>query len=196
MNKRDLEFLYEIGTLKNMQRGWGQHINQKLASVAEHMYRVMWLALLISRMEKTGDEAKIIKIAMSHDLAETRTSDLSYVQKVYVKADEQKSVNDIFRGTTLEDFNSKILIEYEDRESIESKIVKDADNLDVDLEMREIEANGFKIPDEWKGFRKLVREEKLYTNSAKEIWDDIQNSNIHEWHVKANKWLTIPDAGM
>jgi len=195
MNKRDLEFLYEIGTLRNMHRGWQQHFSLPAASVAEHMYRVMWLALIIARMEKQGDEAKIIKMALAHDIAETRTSDLSYVQKVYVEADESKAENDIFEGTILEDFYSGVLKEYNERQSIEAKIVKDADNLDIDLEIKELAANGMTMPKEWHGFRKLIREEKLYTESAKKLWDEIQDSDVHSWHVVANKWLKIPDAG-
>jgi putative hydrolase of HD superfamily len=195
MNKKDLEFLYEIGTLSNMQRGWGQHIKQKVASVSEHMFRVMWLALIISRMEKAGDENKIIKMAMSHDLAETRTSDLSYVQKVYAHPDETSAFKDLFNGTTVENFYADVVEEYEKRESVEAKIVKDADNLEVDLEMAELQANGFAIPKEWNGFRKDLRDKKLYTESAKKIWDEIQGSNINDWHVKANKWLKISGAG-
>ncbi len=196
MNKRDLEFLYEIGTLRTMQRGWGQHINQNTASVAEHMYRVMWLALIISRMEKQGDESKIIKMALAHDVAETRTSDLSYVQKVYVKADEHKALHDIFKDTILEDFASEVVVEYDKRESIEAKIVKDADNLDIDLEMKELAANGMQFPPEWPEFRKMIHDKKLYTESAKKIWNQIQQDNIHNWHVVANKWLKIPEAGL
>lgn len=195
MTNRDLDFLYEIGTLKNMQRGWGQHINQKMGSVLEHIYRVMWLALMIAKMEKAGDEAKIIKMAMAHDLAETRTSDLSYIQKVYVEADEDRAAQDLFAGTMLEKASLEILQEYKKRESLEARIVKDADNLDVDLEMKEIEANGFKSPKEWEVFRKMIRSERLYTESAKKIWDEIQNSNINDWHVKANKWVKLPNAG-
>lgn len=78
-------------------------------------------------------------MALVHDLPETRTSDLSYVQKVYVKADDDTAAKDSLAKTMFEDFYSVILNEYEKRESIEAKIVKDADNLDVDLEMKELE---------------------------------------------------------
>ncbi len=194
MSKRDLEFLYEIGTLRTMQRGWGQHINLPTASVAEHMYRVMWLALILCRMEGVGDENKIIKMAMLHDVAETRVSDLSYVQKVYVKADEQRAAKDLLDSTIIENFG-ETLHQYELRNSIEAKLVKDADNLDIDLEMKELEANGFKIPDQWPEFRKMIRDTKLYTESARKLWDEIQSSHIHDWHIVANKWLKIPEAG-
>ncbi|HVY67670.1 MAG TPA: HD domain-containing protein [Patescibacteria group bacterium] len=194
MNKRDLEFLYEIGTLKSMKR-FNQHVSLDTSSVAEHMYRVIWLALLVSRMEKAGDEAVIVKMAMAHDLAETRTSDLGYIQKVYVEADEDRALGDTFEGTSLQDYYNDVLKTYEARDSIEAKIVKDADNLDVDLELKEMAANGFAVPPEWGGFRRMIRDEKLYTESARQIWDQIQKSSIHDWHTKANKWLKLPNAG-
>ena len=45
--KRDLEFLYEIGTLKNTERSWQQFMGSGCASVPEHTFRVIFLALLI-----------------------------------------------------------------------------------------------------------------------------------------------------
>lgn len=165
-----------------------------VASDLEHTYRLIWLALIISRMEKQGDENTIIKMALVHDVAETRTSDLSYVQKVYVKADEHKAADDMFKDTIVADYR-KIIEAYENRDSIESKIVKDADNLDIDLELKEIAELGSKLPEKWARNRKLIRDEKLYTESAKKIWDAIQTSDPNQWHMKMNKWLTDPNAG-
>lgn len=193
-NDRNIDFLYEIGSLRNVPRGWRQHLGFDVASDLEHTYRLIWLALIISRMEKAGDENKIIKMALVHDVAETRTSDLSYVQKVYVKADEHKAANDMFEGTIVADYR-KIIEDYEKRDSIEAKIVKDADNLDIDLELKEIAELGSKLPEKWASNRKLVREQKLYTDSAKKIWDEIQTSDPNLWHMNMNKWLTDPNAG-
>ncbi|MBX4187368.1 MAG: HD domain-containing protein [Candidatus Doudnabacteria bacterium] len=195
MPNRDIDFLYEIGSLRNVPRGWRQHLGFDVASDLEHTIRLIWLALIISRMEGQGDENKIIKMALVHDAPETRVSDLSYVQKVYVKADEEKAADDMFAGTLVKDFRD-VLTEYEKRESIESKIVKDADNLDIDLELKEIEEMGSKLPLKWTpNNRKLVRDQKLYTDSAKKLWDQIQESDPSNWHRNMNKWLTDPNAG-
>jgi 5'-deoxynucleotidase YfbR-like HD superfamily hydrolase len=134
-------------------------------------------------------------MALVHDLAETRTSDLSYVQKVYVKADEHASARDLFEGTMLKDLNAEVLHEYEGRQSLESRVVKDADNLDIDIELKELEERGSQLAKKWEATRKLVRDEKLYTQSAKELWDEIQESDPASWHLKSNKWYKIPRAG-
>ena len=194
-SQRNIDFMYEIGSLRHVPRGWRQHLGFDVASDLEHTFRLIWLALLISRMEKQGDENLIIKMALVHEVPETRTSDHSYVQKVYVTADEERAANDMFKDTAFADLRV-ILAKYESRDSIEAKIVKDADNLDVDLELKEIEELGSQLPKKWEKLnRRMVRDEKLYTESAKKIWDEIQQSDPSNWHRNMNKWITDPTAG-
>ncbi len=194
-DQRNIDFMYEIGSLRHVPRGWRQHLGFDVASDLEHTFRLIWLALLISRMEKQGDENLIIKMALVHDVPETRTSDHSYVQKVYVTADEERAANDMFKDTAFGDLR-EILAKYETRDCIEAKIVKDADNLDVDLELKEIEELGSQLPKKWEKLnRRMVRDEKLYTESAKKIWDEIQQSDPSNWHRNMNKWITDPTAG-
>ncbi len=193
--KRDIEFLFEVGSLRNVPRGWRQHLGSDCSSVLEHTFRVVLIALVLARREGVKDEGKLLKMALIHDLTETRTTDLSYVQKVYIKEDEEKAANDLFRETSLEYLNREVLKEYKGRESLEAKIVKDADNLDIDLELKELEEQGSKLPAKWADFRKKIRDEKLYTKSARQLWDELQKTDVSSWHLTANKWLKIPDAG-
>jgi len=195
MNQRDIEFLFEIGTLKNMDRGWRQHYAMDCASDLEHSFRVAMLALMLAREEGVKNEEKILKMALIHDLAETRVSDLSYVQKVYVTADEERAAHDLFDRTSLQDLNEKILKEFEERKTIESKIVKDADNLDVDIELKEFEERGSRLPKKLMWSRRMIRDKKLYTKSAKKFWDNLQKSDVADWHIATNKWRKIPNAG-
>ena len=191
---RDLEFLFEIGSLRNLQRGWRQHFGMDCANDLEHTLRVIWLALILARKEKDVSEEKIIKMALVHDVEETRTTDLSYIQKVYVKADDERAAKDLFEGTALVDFY-QVFEEYKGRKSLEAKIVKDADNLEVDMELKELEERGSQLPKKWLAVRRMIRDEKLYTQSAKEMWDEIQKADVASWHLVANKWLKIPEAG-
>lgn len=195
INKRDIEFLFEIGSLRNIQRGWRQHLGMDCANVLEHTLRVVWISLILARKEKVKNEEKIIKMALIHDIAETRTTDLSYIQKVYVDADEDRATKDLFAKTSLNDFYKNIIREYEERKSKEAKIVKDADNLDIELELKELEERGSQLPKKWAKNRRKVRDEKLYTNSAKELWDKIKAVDTADWHLMANKWLKMPNAG-
>ncbi len=191
---RDLEFLYEIGSLRNIPRALVQHLGAACASTLEHTLRVVFLALLIAHREGVNNEGKIIKMALVHDLAETRTADLAYVHKVYTKTDDARAVHDQLVGTVFADFEA-ILKEYEKRQSKEARIVKDADNLDIDLELRELMERGNDVARKKQPLRKLVRDKKLYTKTAKRLWDEIQKSDPSSWHLLANKWLKVSDAG-
>ncbi len=195
MFKRDLQFLFEIGSLRYLQRGWRQHFGMDVGNILEHTIRVVFLALMIARKEGVKDEEKIIKMALVHDLAETRCTDLSYVQKVYVDAKEDQAAQDLFKDTLLTDLEHRYLAEYEKRESIEAKIVKDADNLEVDIELRELAQRGSKLSEKWNDNRRMVRDTKLYTETAKQLWDEIVLTDPDDWHLETNKWLRLPEAG-
>ncbi|OGH87433.1 MAG: hypothetical protein A3J93_02780 [Candidatus Magasanikbacteria bacterium RIFOXYC2_FULL_42_28] len=191
MFKRDLDFLFEIASLRNVPRGWRQHLGMDCASVLEHIVRTAFLALIIARREG-ADENKVMKMAMFHDLPEARVSDLSYVQKVYASADEERATADMLKDTSLEDFTD-LFAEEQARETLEAKIVKDADNLDIDLELRELASLGSPLPGKWKHIRTAVRNKKLFTKTARQIWDEIQKSDVHDWHLSMNKYLTGKD---
>jgi putative hydrolase of HD superfamily len=194
MKSRDLDFLFEIGSLRNIPRAWIQHLGVPCASNLEHTMRVVFLALLIARREGKGDENTIIRMALSHDLPETRTADLAYVHKVYTDTHDARAARDLFAGTSFADFEHAHA-KYEKRDSIEAKIVKDADNLDIDIELKEFEEQGHKLPAKWKSMRKSVRDKKLYTKTAKILWDKLQKANVAQWHMQANKWKKMPHAG-
>lgn len=192
--KRDIEFLFELGTLRNMDRGWKQQLGVECANDMEHTLRVLWLALILARRHGDCDENLVIKMALTHDLCETRVSDHAYVQKVYVKADEDRAIKDVLDATSLEDYLD-IQHKYEARDSTEAKIVKDADNLDVDLELKELEERGHKLPKKWDETRRFVRDEKLHTQVAKDFWDELQDADPSDWHMNSNKWVKMPETG-
>ena len=178
-----------------MERSWEQFMGSGCASVPEHTFRVVFLALLIARGEGFKDEEKILKMALVHDVAEARTGDANYLTAVYVTRDERRALADSFLGTAFADLYHDVLEEYEARKTVASKIVKDADNLDVDIELKEMEERGSIIAKKMGPSRKLIRTEKLYTKTAKKMWDELQKSDPASWHLKANKWVKMKNAG-
>src|SRR3989338_5210105 len=177
MKDRDLEFLYEVGSLRNIPRAWIQHLATECASTLEHTLRVVFLALLIARKEGVKNEEKLIKMALIHDLAEARTADLAYVHKVYTKSDDARAARDQFAGTIFADLED-MLKEYEKRDSKEAKVVKDADNLDIDLELRELMELGNEVAKKKQPLRKFVRDKKLNTKTAKNMGRDTDLESI------------------
>jgi 5'-deoxynucleotidase YfbR-like HD superfamily hydrolase len=84
--------------------------------------------------------------------------------------------------TSLKDEFYQLWQEYEERKSLESKIAKDADNLDVDLEMVEQAAQGGILDKLWFEKRKDNVRSILFTETAKKMFDEIYAANPHDWH--------------
>lgn len=184
MKKRDVKFLFEIGSLRYLQRTWRQFFGSDVANNSEHMFRVAWIALVIARGEKITSEEKILKIALVHDIAESRSLDTNYVTKAYSSRDEERAMKDMLGETSFSSDFIKLFKEYEKRESIESKIVKDADLIDVDLEIQEQFARGSTLRKLWIPRRTEVYN-SFYTKTAKKLWKELYNTDPNLWHIEA-----------
>ena len=182
--KRDLEFMFELGAMRHIPRQWSRFHLTDVANLTEHHYRVMWLALLIASREGKGDINKIMKMALVHDIAESRTGDVDYMARQYVDRQERLALEHMLDGTPFKKEFMALFDEYEARESIEAKIVKDADNLDVDMDLREQGTNGAELEKMWTVSKNFAGR-KLYTKTAKELHKKIKLANPHDWHIKS-----------
>jgi putative hydrolase of HD superfamily len=191
--QRDLEFLYEIGCLRHIQRTWKQFLNPDFENLSEHLLRVIWIALILAKYEKVTDTAKLMKMALVHDLSESRSVDSHYVSRQYVDRHEHEAITDTLDGTAVYEEFLQIWEEYEKRECLEAQIVKDADSLDVDLELKEQEFRGLKLGEDTFEGRKYVAQTRLYTKSAQQFWAAIQTSNPNDWHLRGKNRFTTGD---
>lgn len=191
--QRDIEFLYEMGSLRFIQRTWKRFLNADFQNLAEHHMRVMWIALIIARHEGVENTDKIMKMALVHDIPESRTGDVDYLSRQYVERNEALGVEDMLSGTAISDEFTLLWHEYEKRECIEAKIVKDADNLDVDFELREQQARGMQLHAVLDDNRKVVAEHKLYTETAKKMWAQLREADPHDWHHNGRTRLNAGD---
>jgi len=190
---RDLEFLYEIGCLRHIQRTWKQFLNPDFQDLSDHILRVVWIALTIAKYEGVENSEKIMKMALIHDVSESRSVDSHYVSRQYVERHEEEAIKDTLDGTAVYEEFMAIWQEYEKRDCIEAKIVKDADLIDVDLELKEQEYRGIRLGEDTLAGRLYVAQEKLYTETAKELFYAIQESNPNDWHMKGKNRFTTGD---
>ncbi len=130
---------------------------------------------------------------MLHDLPESRTGDTNYLTRQYVTQNEDRAIADIFRDTVIKKEFAALYKEYKLRKSLESKVVKDADTLDVDLELSEMKAEGHTLPGDFKPHRKLNYEKRLYTMSAKKLWKQIQSASPYDWHLNGRNRFNAGD---
>lgn len=183
--QRDLEFLYEIGSLRFIDRAWKQFLGPNFANLADHHLRVIWLALVLAKMERQKvDLQKIMIMALVHDIAESRTGDVHYISRQYTRRDEIKAITDMLKDTVLSEVMLQAWHEYESRKSLEAQIVKDADWLDVDLEIQEQKAMGRTHMEAWDDNRSVIAQ-LFFTRSAKRLWKAIKKSKPHDWYRHA-----------
>lgn len=183
--KRDIQLLYEIGSLRFVDRTWKQFLGPYFQNISEHTLRVVWLSLLIAKYEKAGNLEKIMKMALMHDMAESRTGDANYVTKMYVDQFKDKAIRDMVSGTSLQKEIFALWQEVERQKSVETRIVSDADKLDPILEYQEQESLGHTVVRKWKNRQTKSLSDRLYTKTGKLLWRAIQKSDPSDWHNKA-----------
>jgi putative hydrolase of HD superfamily len=186
MSLRDeTNLLYELGALRLIPRQWARFHLDNVQNLAEHHFRVAWIALVIAQYEKCDNTDKILKMALVHDVSESRTGDAEYMARQYVERFEDKAIEDIFDKSKLGQEMVAVWREYEERESLEARIVKDADNLDVDLDLREAGSRGHGLEKHWSKQRQFVGSVKMYTPTGKRLHKAIWSTSPHDWHIKS-----------
>ncbi|MFZ2587867.1 MAG: HD domain-containing protein [Alphaproteobacteria bacterium] len=175
-----VRFAYEIGAARHKPRSWQYNLNETMANVAEHCYRVTFLAMMLATMEN-ADPFRTAVIAMVHDTDEIRGMDLTPYQKPYMKLDSDKAVTDTFTGTPFANLCLSLFKEYKAKESPESLCVKDADILDAVLELMEITERGSKYLEKIQHDMMTIRRESLRTESGKKVFDAIASGHVGPW---------------
>jgi putative hydrolase of HD superfamily len=191
--KPDVDFLFEMGSIRFIRRMWQRFLNEDFANLAEHHFRMFWIAMVIAAHEKNVDTGKLAKLVLIHDIAESRTGDVDYLARQYVIRNEELGIKDMLAGTTLEKEFLSLWREYENRKTLEAKIAKDADNLDVDFELAEQASKGSTLQANWKENRLFVSKQKLYTMTAKRLYEQLSKSNPHDWHLNGRNRRTDGD---
>ncbi len=169
-----LDLFIEAGNLKRLPRtGWllaGGVPNPE--SVAEHGYRVALITLFLA--DELGGEngidvdvGRAVKIALLHDLAEARITDVPLTAQRYLnKAEaERKAAMELFAGGTSKPGGEYFQLwrEYEDGLSREGKLVRFADKLEMLVQALEYEKAGFRnLDDFWGGTLEELRESEFY----------------------------------
>jgi putative hydrolase of HD superfamily len=185
-NQKTTDFLYEVGMLAKTPRSGFFFLGSGEQSVAEHINRVCYIGFVLANMSKDVDQSKILEMCLFHDLAEARVSDLNYVHQKYNKRDEKSAIKDLTSELSFGDKINKILHEYETRESVESKLAKDADNLEWIISLKEQVDIGNKRSESW--IPSAVK--RLKTKEAKILADSITKIDSDQWWFgdKDDKW--------
>lgn len=161
-----LQILIELQRLKGLDRtGWMlRGIAAGAESVADHSYGVAVAAMLLGdELMTRGVEVnmeRVLRVALLHDWAEARVGDLPRTATEYFGARarreaESAAFKEIVRGVESEALAEKYSAlheDYETRESLEARIVKAADVIDLLVQTLAFERAGVRGLDEfWEG---------------------------------------------
>ena len=173
-----VDFLFEAGMLAKTPRSGFFFLGSGEQSVAEHINRVAYIGYCLAHLSKEKvDVGRVVQLCLFHDISESRISDLNYVHQKYTTRLEDKAHDDLTASLPFGAHLRDLLNEYETRESLESKLAKDSDNLELLLALKEQMDIGNKRAETWIG--PLLG--RLKTGEAKALAEVIMQTDSDRW---------------
>ncbi|UJR34951.1 hypothetical protein I4U23_027729 [Adineta vaga] len=139
-----LQFLLYVGQAKRTFRtGWVLRGVEKVESVADHMYRMAVMSLLLPNISEES-KTRCMKLALVHDLAESVVGDLTEFDGVQKNEKHRREGEAMLYLTSLlpADVGREIFSlfnEYSEQKTNEANLVKDLDIFDMLLQAFEYE---------------------------------------------------------
>ncbi|MBW2561330.1 MAG: HD domain-containing protein [Deltaproteobacteria bacterium] len=186
-------FLFEAGMLQKTPRSGFQFLGSGSESVAEHVLRTIFIGYTLCKLDPEVDEARVLKLCLFHDLPETRTGDMNYVNKKYVEVNEKKAVDELAKTLSFGEELRSAINEFNEKKTRESLVAHDADQLALILQLKEYSDLGNKYGQEWIDFAV----QRLCTDTAKELAEVITETDSSEWWFKdkGDWWVNANNNG-
>ena len=178
--KNIANFLFEVGMLKRTPRSGHQFLGSGSESVAEHICRVIFIGYALAKLDGGADETKLLKMCFLHDLHESRTGDMNYMNKKYVTVDEDKALRDLCDTLPFGQEILQVTDEFNGRETKEAMLAYDADQIELILMLKEHGDLGNKYADEWIGFAL----KRLKTEAGKKLAQEVIETDWTLWWFK------------
>ncbi len=182
--ERLCDFINEVGMLRHTPRTGYQFLGTGSENVAEHSHRVAVIGFALAKLAG-ADIARTVFLCLFHDLAEARTGDFNYINRIYNTANARLALSHATEGTGLQDDILEFWDDLEGYASKESLIAHDADQLDLIFNLRRESENGNKFADKW--LKNAL--ERVRTPEAKELAQIAATTPTSYW------WYNGPDNG-
>ncbi|MBX6423202.1 HD family hydrolase [Thermosulfurimonas sp. F29] len=169
--------LFEAAMLKRLRRTGYAYLGTGEESVAAHSFGVVYCAWLLASLVPEADTEKVLKMAVLHDLAEARIGDLNSVNKLYDATDEERAFRDALSGLPFEEEARDLVREYLARESLEARLVHDADQLDLMIMLKEQKDLGNPYASRWLAYAR----KRLKTEAGKRLAEAILETDWASW---------------
>ncbi|MCX4661024.1 HD domain-containing protein [Streptomyces uncialis] len=173
-------FLLEMGMLKRAKRsGWWIAGVKDPETIAEHSFRVALIASVLAMMEG-ADPAKAALLGLWHDTQETRVGDIPHIGRRYLEAasNEQVTADQVSAAhPAVQEGAQRIVDEYENGDSLEVIVAREADKLECLLQAVEYREQGCANVQPWIDSSLA----KLKTASAQALAEAALNMTSVEW---------------
>lgn len=137
-----LAFIQIVRLLKTQKRtGWLDRYvpAEKVESIADHMYRMSIISMVLPNVDNKINIDKCVKIAVIHDIAESLVGDITPFEGVPKLEKHRREYETIlYLSAIIEPYNEKfskdiveLWLDYEEIRCIEAKYVKDIDKLEM-----------------------------------------------------------------
>lgn len=166
--------IYEAAVVKRMQRTGWQILGDNQEGVGEHTFMTCVIAYFLAKQLKANLET-VLTMAVFHDFHEARTGDLDKIATFYMTRDQDKANRDIFEG--VDDQLLATLTQYEKKESLEARIVYEANVIAFLVELKLLEEKGNIHAREWMNGN-LVR---LRLPEAVALAKNLAATDSHDW---------------
>ena len=180
------DLLFEACMLKKIPRSGFHFLGGGKESVAEHTFVTTFIGYVMGQLDPEVDRLRLMSLCLLHDLAETRIGDLNYLQKKYVTANEQQAVTHATRKLPFGENMAAVIDEFNQNETREARLARDADQLSLILELKALADTGHRSPDKWLPHARS----RLKTGLGKEICTAIMSAQWDRWWL--NNWVDSP----
>lgn len=183
---RIADFLFEVGMLKRTPRSGFQFLGTGDETVAEHSLRAAIIGFVLARMSGQLETTRVVLMCLFHDLVEARTGDLNYVNKRYVKADEEAAVRDMTASLPFGEEIRYLTEEFNARLTPEANAAHDADQIEMILQLKELSDLGNRYCHDWIS----AAMKRLRTEDGKRLARSILNTDFSAWWFteKEGEW--------
>jgi putative hydrolase of HD superfamily len=183
------KFCYEFGMLSHTPRSGFVFLGSGEQSVAEHTCRTLGIAFLLARLvEEPVDELRLMRLLLFHDLPETRSGDLNYMNQKYVQVNWDRLLGEMEAELPFGQEMVAYVREFEERATPEARVARDADQLELLVSLRELVDSGNPRAADW---IPSVRA-RIQTPAGQRLAEELLQTHCDEWwfhHKKDRHWV-------
>jgi putative hydrolases of HD superfamily len=142
-----VDLIFEAAVVKRLKRTGWQILGDNDESVGEHSFMTAVIAYFLAKTVKENvNLEKILVMSIFHDFHEARTGDIDKIATFYLTRDTEKANRDIFSHDNI---LLKHVEEYEEKQTLEAKIVYEANILALLVEVKLLVEKGNGNAVEW-----------------------------------------------